>query len=202
MVAPLAVDAAAVAQAQCRARRAQRRGAAPALHARELRRDLRQQPDAALAAQQRHRRARADRRRADPRQPCGLCLRAARISVPAHAVRHRPARPCSPEPGGDPAAAPAVRLAAPAQQLSGPDPARPGRAVRRVLHDHLHARHPDGARRSGDARRRVALDDLLEDHRAADDPGAVDARGVHLPRRVERLLVAADQRDATATCTR
>ena len=55
---------------------------------------------------------------------------------------------------------------------------------------------PRRAGRGGDARRRIALDDLLEDHRAADAAGAVDAGGVHLPRRVERLLVAADQRDA------
>ena len=68
--------------------------------------------------------------------------------------------------------------------------------VRRVLHDDVHARHPARTRRGGDARRRIALDDLLEDHRAADDAGAIDAGGVHIPRRMERLLVAADQRHA------
>ena len=83
----------------------------------------------------------------------------------------------------------------PAQQLSGPDPAGPGRAVRRVLHDPIFPRHPARAGRGGDARRRLALHDLLEGAAAADPAGAGDARRVHLPRLVERLLVAADLGD-------
>ena len=176
MVAPLRLDAAAVAQGQCRAGRPQRgRAARPytlqnyaAIFGNSL--TLRWLLNSAIVALG---------------TTAGVLILAslagygfARLDFPFRrtAVRLRPARPRDPEPGGDPAAAPAVRLAAPAQQLSGPDPAGPDRAVRRLLHDHLHARHPARARRSGDARRRVALDDLLEGDPAADDPGAVDAR--------------------------